>query len=398
VYCRVLNNPTPAGGNPVYGWHVVTTGATGVDSASLRLDNATSAPVFATGSRFSDKSPTATGTSSDSMASLSTGDFAFAFPTKNPAASGYGWHMITTGATGVDSSSLRIDQSSSEVIWADAISLEVGPVATSYCDSYQGTGYSGAVGSTSSRAASNLSFPNSGFSPTATGTVAFWMYPLWAGADNLEHVLFDMAMGDAQDRIRLVKDVDNYLVLSVYDTNGGLLEMPSSSAVTFPREALIHIGFTLNSGTLALYLNGANISAGSSSGSGSGEITNVAPQFFLGSDYHGNLTQGAVFDDLIVSEAVMTADAFAKIYADTAQYLGAGAARQGYDIGQGNATSSSSSGTPTSVPHGLGVTPQFVLITERGNAIVYLSAASDATSFYVKSTGSSINFDWRAFA
>ena len=64
--------------------------------------------------------------------------------------------MITTGATGVSNSALRLDQASSDIIWVDCVPLEPSRAATTCCDSYQGTGYSGAVGSPTTRAAGTL--------------------------------------------------------------------------------------------------------------------------------------------------------------------------------------------------------------------------------------------------
>jgi len=397
VYCRVLANPSPSGNNPVYAWHMVTTGATGVNSGSLRLDNAISAPTFASGSRFSRKAASASGNDTDNLATLNSGDFAFAYPTKNPAASGYGWHLITTGATGVANSALRLDQASSDVIWADCIQLESGTAATSFADSYQGAGYSGALGSTTTRAASMLAYPTSGVSLATAGSIGFWMYPLWNANDGREHVLIDIAMADEQDRIRLTKDINSNLVLSVYDTNGGLKQLTTNSPQTFARETWQHLVFTFNAGTLAMYLNGAFLSS-TPSGSGSGQITNTAAQIYVGSDYKSGVTQGTVFDDLFISTAAMLPDAISKIGSDSGQYLGLSAARKGFDIGHGNATTHASAGTQTSVSHGLGSTPAFVEITERGNGVVYLSQSSDTTNFYVTGSANSLNFDWRAFA
>lgn len=398
VFARVLSNPGATSGNPVYGWHLVTTGATGVSNPALRLDNAGAAPVFAFGSTLSLLTPGASGTDADTSATLGTGDLAFARPLQNPAAGEYGWHLITTGATGVSNSALRLDQASSDVIWVDCVQLEASRAATSYCDSYQGTGYGGSVGSPTTRVASALAVPLGGLALSPSSTIAFWMFPLWNAADGREHVIFDAAVGDELNRLRLVKDVSNNLVFSVYDGTGGLRELTSNAPLGFARETWQHVGVTLGGGGLSLFLNGSSLPC-TPSGPGSGTLGATPSQLFLGSDYRGVGTKtGIVFDELVVSVAAMPGDFFARVAGDSGPYLGVAAARKGFDIGQGTATTHATPGTQTFVPHGLGVTPAFVHITERGNGLVYLSAPSDAAGFYVTASASAIMFDWRAFA
>ena len=398
VFARVLSNPGPSSGNPLYGWHVVTTGATGVSSPSLRLDNANAAPVFASGSTLSRLVPGATGTDTDVGATLNAGDLALACPLQNPAAGAYGWHMITTGATGVSNSALRLDQASSDTVWVDCVQLEPSRAATSYCDSYQGTGYSGAVGSPTTRAAGTVTVPVSGFSLSPSATIAFWMFPLWNAADGREHVIVDAAVGDALNRLRLVKDVSNNLVLSVYDGSGGLRELTSNAPLAFARETWQHVGITLNAGALSIFLNGSFLPS-TPSGPGTGVLAATPSALSLGGDYRGGSGKpGIVFEDLLVSVAAMPGDLFARLASDSGPYLGVAAARKGFDLGQGTATTHATPGTQTSVAHGLGVAPAFIQITERGNGVVYLSAPSDAGSFYVTASASAIMFDWRAFA
>jgi hypothetical protein len=374
---------------------MVTTGATGVNSPNLRIDGATSAPTFASGSLFSIQSASATGLDTDNSATLSQGDIAFAYTTKNPAKSGYAWHMLTAGATGVSNAALRIDQSTSEVIYADAVQLEARNASSSYIDSYQGTGFSGAVGATSSRTSSTLSFPTTGLFTNQNGLVAFWFYPLWSGGDSKERVLFDMAYGDEQDRVRLSKGADNKLALSIYDTNGQLEQIAGTSTVSFSKETWNHLAFSWNNGTLNMYLNGSLVST-STNGSGTGQLTNLAASFFLGSDYLGNVTAGTVFDDLVIGSTSITGDQISRMASDIGPYLGLAAARKGLDSAAGNATTDASAGTQSSVAHNLGVTPQSILITPRNNGVVYLSQQADSSFFYVKGSASSVNFDWRA--
>jgi hypothetical protein len=63
---------------------------------------------------------------------------------------------------------------------------------------------------------------------------------------------------------------------------------------------------------------------------------------------------------------------------------------------QGNlisGTTSATAGTQTTHAHGLGKVPDRILITEKGNGIVYVSAAADATNIYVSASAASIPFD-----
>lgn len=56
-------------------------------------------------------------------------------------------------------------------------------------------------------------------------------------------------------------------------------------------------------------------------------------------------------------------------------------------------TSHATAGTQTTHAHGEPKIPFFVLIVSKGNGVVYISAAADATNFYVKGSASAIAFD-----
>ena len=47
------------------------------------------------------------------------------------------------------------------------------------------------------------------------------------------------------------------------------------------------------------------------------------------------------------------------------------------------------------IPHGMGVTPTFITLTPKDNGMVYLSAPSDATYFYIKGSIALLPFDWK---
>src|SRR3990167_1838355 len=87
-----------------YDWHIVTTGAA-VNHANLRLDGASVAPTYVTGSRFSTITPAATAVDNGA-----TGDIVFAQTTANAANNNaYNFHIVSNGATGANSTSLRFD-------------------------------------------------------------------------------------------------------------------------------------------------------------------------------------------------------------------------------------------------------------------------------------------------
>ena len=77
-----------------YDWHIVTTGAT-INHTDLRLDGASVAPTYVSGSRFSTITPTATATDNGATAgqvlAVSVGDLVFV-----KIGSSYGWHQVTT--------------------------------------------------------------------------------------------------------------------------------------------------------------------------------------------------------------------------------------------------------------------------------------------------------------
>lgn len=56
-------------------------------------------------------------------------------------------------------------------------------------------------------------------------------------------------------------------------------------------------------------------------------------------------------------------------------------------------TTNATAGTSTAVAHGLGYTPTKVLLTARGNGVVYEDTAADATDIHVSASAASINFD-----
>ena len=391
--CHTLSSPAGEG----YRFHIVSTGATGVSSSALRLDDAAAAPIFAAGSRFSRLSPSATALVTDAAMNIAAGDLVFASPTRNPAGGSYGWHMATTAGTGVSSSTLRLDQSSSDVIHADAIQLEPNPTVSSFVDSYQGSGFSGALGGSTQRAESGIAFVTDGILSPSEGTVAFWMQPFWDGDDGEEHVLFDLASGPNRNRIRFSKSPEDELVLSIYDGNAQLKQVVSTSPVSFLAGTWQHLAFTYGGGALEIYHNGEPIST-STVGSGSGQISELPEEMRLGSDFDGAVTGGAVFDDPVAKPSAGSDHEIATIALGTSPLQDMALAMSGFSMATGSATTHATPGTETSIAHGLGVPPGFIVITEEGNGLVYLSDLPDESNIYVKSPGSSVDFSWRAYA
>lgn len=392
VMCYTLNAP----GSEEYQFHIVTAGATGVSSGSLRLNDSLGAPQFAAGSRLS-KLSLSGAVVSDNALVLDAGDFVFAWPLRNPAGNEYGWHMVTTGATGVSSPDLRLDQSSSEMLVADAAQLEEGDRVSSYIDSLQGDGFTGSLGARTQRAASRLSFTTTGALAGSAGTVAFWMYPLWPATDGKEHILFDAAVNDSRNRIRFSKSKNGRLVLSIYDGSAQLAQVFSDATMMFTAREWVHLAFSYSAGTLKLYLDGEQLTT-TATGLGTGALEQLPSQMFLGTDFRGSSTGGAVFDDLVVKATAASAEEVDGIARANVPYQGMALTYSGYAQAAGAATTDPSAGTQIAVAHGLGIPPSFVQLTSQSNGVVYLSAEPDDANFYVKGSASSLDFIWRAFA
>jgi len=102
-----------------YAWHVVTTAENiiGAIPSALRLDsNATGAPTLAASSQISKLSTAANGAVVGDTTVLSFGDIVFAKTTANATNNGaYNFHMVSAGATGAPSASLRFDNVSADL-------------------------------------------------------------------------------------------------------------------------------------------------------------------------------------------------------------------------------------------------------------------------------------------
>ena len=165
----------------------MTTGATGVADPDLRLDDAQNRPTWR-GLLGFEVHPSGTELATGNALVLEAGDFVFC-----SVGAGYGWHMVSTGATGASTPDLRLDQAVFQALNVDCAQLEPAPSASSYLDELQGPGHSGLPGFPTRREGGILFFEAGGVLQESEGTVAFWMRPGWAGDDSVEHVLFDAA-------------------------------------------------------------------------------------------------------------------------------------------------------------------------------------------------------------
>lgn len=390
VFCHCLEDPAGVG----YDWHVVTTGATGVADPDLRLDDAQNPPNLAGASRVSKFTPSGTELATGNALVLEAGDFVFC-----SVGAGYGWHMVSTGATGASTPDLRLDQAVFQALNVDCAQLEPAPSASSYLDELQGPGHSGLPGFPTRREGGILFFEAGGVLQESEGTVAFWMRPGWAGDDSVEHVLFDAAESSGRNRLRFSKSRENRLVLSLYDDDAQLLQLVSDSPVSFPAEAWVHLAFSYGSGALRLYLDGQEATA-STLGSGLGRMMPTPERFYLGTDFHGRLAGRVAFADLVIKRHPAPDSELAAMARSNSpcQGLALALAQGAFTLGAGRSSTDATAGVQSTILHGLGTAPAFVQIAERGEGQVYLSDEADDFHFYVKGTASSVSFDWRAWA
>ncbi len=113
-----------------YAWHIVTTGqVVGVNATSttMRLDGATTAVTFAPSSAIAQLTPSAQGAVTDSSTSFVPGDVVLTSTTANAANNGsYAFHIISNSAMGANSTNLRFDNSSVNLLAGTAYTLTIG--------------------------------------------------------------------------------------------------------------------------------------------------------------------------------------------------------------------------------------------------------------------------------
>src|SRR3989344_450262 len=113
-----------------YGWHQVTTAGNLSSDATENtafLDNGAADPGITASSQMSKIASAANGLVSESAAVFSFGDIVFAQTTANAANNGaYNFHIVSNGATGASSSSLRFDNAAGTLSSSTAYTLTMG--------------------------------------------------------------------------------------------------------------------------------------------------------------------------------------------------------------------------------------------------------------------------------
>lgn len=284
------------------------------------------------------------------------------------------------------------------------VQVEEKGISTTYCDGSLGTGYSWSGTeneSTSIRSNTSLTYSTANNLDLAVGSIGFWIKPTWDGDDDEEHIFFDAAVAANQNRIQIKKDSSNKLCFTIWDNSAdSYAKETSDSAVSWEAEDLILIVCTYDSGTLKIY-KGEGSSIGqvstTSSGAGSGEMGSLPSTIYLGHDYSGANNASGIYDEFFIKDEAISSTEVSNIFNLSQEMTAVRFAMRGIPAGWGSATSDASIGTQATITHNLGSTPSFVEITEKGAGVVYLSAESDSANFYVKSTASSVDFDWRVW-
>jgi len=113
-----------------YGWHQVTTAGNLSSDATENtafLDNGAADPGITASSQMSKIASAANGLVSESATVFSFGDIVFAQTTANAANNGaYNFHIVSNGATGASSSSLRFDNAAGTLSSSTAYTLTMG--------------------------------------------------------------------------------------------------------------------------------------------------------------------------------------------------------------------------------------------------------------------------------
>ena len=186
------------------------------------------------------------------------------------------WEWLTatwTNSTGAAATvELRIFNTAGDgaaQIWVDACQIEMSAYATPYCDGSLG-GYSAAGvpdgsghawtgaahASTSTRAAATLSYPTGGNITPDKWTVMAWVQPVAQTGDNQEIVsVTGVTAGSITLRLNTTGKPQSF---------GGTSGITAPSAIA--TGVWTHLAATYDGGTLRLYVNGAQVANGASSG------------------------------------------------------------------------------------------------------------------------------------
>lgn len=183
----------------------------------------------------------------------------------------------------------------------------------------------------------------------------------------------------------------------ILEPDGESANLVSQNAVDWePANDWMHIACTYEyddvgeSWELNMLVDGQVIST---SASGNASTSSALGDYmYLGSSYDQDNFSDGKFDDFFICDIEKDEDEVSKIY-DSPIQISEGILRATL----GSDTTDASIGIEKAVSHGLGEIPSFIEITEKGAGVVYLSNDSTNQYFYVKSTASSVDFDWRAW-
>jgi hypothetical protein len=231
-----------AGGDNLntFAWHLVTNAETvGVGAAPnvLQLDGAAASTTFAASTEIAKLIPGAQGAATENATSFSFGDIVLAKTTANASNNGaYNFHLVSGQATGANSTSLRFDNSSSNLLTSTSYSLSVGPgvkdkagngLAASTTITFT-TGSTGGTNTTPPFVQSSIPQPgNQSFSPNAALRLGFSVDMALTGA------------GSATSSTNIGLFLDNFgaagsavTTVNTYDTTTKSITITPSSALT----------------------------------------------------------------------------------------------------------------------------------------------------------------------
>ena len=179
------------------------------------------------------------------------------------------WTNTTGAAATVEMRVLNTQSDGASNIWLDACQIELKAYATPYCDGSLG-GYSAAGvpdgsghvwtgtahASNSSRTAAALSYPTSGNIDPAKWTIAAWVLPVGL-------------TGVSQEILRIAGSTAGYIILRL-DAAGKPQAFGGTTGITAPSAVTpgvwTHLVATYDGATVRVYVNGAQVANGASSG------------------------------------------------------------------------------------------------------------------------------------
>jgi hypothetical protein len=289
-------------------------------------------------------------------------------------------------------------------IYFGGLQVEQGSLVSGYCDGSQGTGFAwtgSANASDSIRSNTIIQYPVSSGSAqwlnSDRGTIGFWIKPGWDNGDSLLRYLFDTSVTATGKQVSIYKDSNNKLNFKITEPGAQFAAVQTNSAPDWEPSGgwklitcTYNFDTSANTWTLHIHIDGQPVS---STASGSAATSNLPGSYmYLGASGSQEHYADGVFDDFFTYNRVLSDVEISRIY-DSPIQMSEGILRATI----GADTTDAVIGTEKAVAHSLGEIPSFIEITEKGAGIVYLSNPATNQYFYVKSTASSIDFDWRAW-